>query len=203
MSINSRKSKKSVFEIIAPVYGLFYNYQKKHYHSVISGVSDRLDLSGYKSVIDIGCGTGALCAVLRQKGLEVTGIDPAQRMLDVAIRNRHNDDILFFHANALEQLPFEDKSFDVSIASYVAHGLKADERQVLYAEMGRITRELVIIYDYNKNRSMLTSFVEWLEGGDYFNFIQIAEDEMKKSFRDIQVMDVGARAAWYICVPKE
>ncbi|MHB1453759.1 MAG: class I SAM-dependent methyltransferase [Saccharofermentanales bacterium] len=202
-SDNKKESSPSVFDRIAPVYGLFYKYQMKHYHSVISSIADRLDLSGYKAAIDIGCGTGALCSVLHQKGLEVTGIDPARRMLDVAMKNNCNDDILFLHANALEKLPFDDKSFDVSIASYVAHGLKSDERRILYAEMDRITKKLVIIYDYNKNRSMLTSFVEWLEGGDYFNFIKVAADEMATRFPEIRVMDVGARAAWYVCTPND
>ncbi|MHB8964019.1 MAG: class I SAM-dependent methyltransferase [Saccharofermentanales bacterium] len=198
-----RTSKKSVFDRIAPVYGLFYKFQMKHYHSVISGIADRLDLSGYKSVIDIGCGTGALCAVLHQKGLAVTGIEPAQKMLDVAIKNNVRQNIRFMKADVLERLPFDDKSFDISIASYVAHGLKAEERQAMYAEMNRVTRHLLIIYDYNKNRSLLTNAVEWLEGGDYFGFIKVSADELAMIFPQTQVYDVGARAAWYVCYPKD
>ncbi len=193
--------KKSVFDLIAPVYGLFYQYQKKHYHSVISDIEDKLCLSAYSNVIDIGCGTGALCAVLHQKGLTVTGIEPVQKMLDVAMRNNVGQNIRFVKADVLERLPFGDKSFDIAIASYVAHGLKADERLAMYAEMERITKHLVIIYDYNKNRSMLTNAVEWLEGGDYFSFIRIAADEMATVFPEIRVTDVGARAAWYVCIP--
>jgi len=71
----------------------------------------------------------------------------------------------------------------------------------MYAEMNRITRHLVIIYDYNRSRSLLTNFIEWLEGGDYFRFIKVSSDELAMIFPQTRVFDVGARAAWYVCVP--
>ena len=199
MSENSEK--KSLFDTIAPIYGLFYHYQKRKYNEALDRAKNELDLSAYKKIIDVGCGTGALCSVLDQRGFSVTGVDPAQKMLGVAVKRQENTAIEFIQANALEGLPFEDKSFDVSIASYVAHGLKAYERRRLYAEMSRITKHLVIIYDYNENRSSLIDIIEWLEGGDYFNFIKQAKLELKDSFRDIRVIEVDLRAAWYICVP--
>ncbi len=39
---------------------------------------------GASSVLDIGCGTGALACRLAQRGLDVTGLDPAAASLDVA-----------------------------------------------------------------------------------------------------------------------
>ncbi len=39
---------------------------------------------GVSSVIDVGCGTGSLCCLLAQRGLRVTGVDPAGASLDVA-----------------------------------------------------------------------------------------------------------------------
>ena len=73
----------------------------------------------------------------------------------------------------------------------------------MYAEMSRVTKHIVIIWDYNTKRSVLTNIIEWVEGGDYFNFIKKAKVEMKENFRDARVVDVGVRAAWYICVPIE
>jgi ubiquinone/menaquinone biosynthesis C-methylase UbiE len=188
-----------LFEIIAPVYGLFYEYQKKYYNTVVAGIQKELDLSAYKSIIDIGCGTGALCSVLHQRGLSVTGIDPSQRMLNIAMKKPENKEIDFVRANALQKLPFADRSFDISIASYVAHGLKEQERKLMYAQMSRLSKQLVIIYDYNGNRSAFTNIIERLEGGDYFNFIQNIKSELEEYFGVIKVIDVDSRAAWYIC----
>ena len=198
-----------LFNTIAPVYGLFYQKQKQRYREIVRHAVRELNWVGNESILDVGCGTGALCSVLHEAGFSVTGVDPAQNMLAVAKRQPENEDIRFLQANALEQLPFADKSFDLSIASYVAHGLQKRERMKLYAEMRRITKEKVILFDYNQNRSLTTSLVEWLERGDYFRFIKNPKgemescvSEMEKCFSEVRVIDVDKRAAWYVCTPR-
>lgn len=193
--------KNLLFDLIAPIYGLFYNYQKRHFKAALDSVQSQLDLSEYKNIIDIGCGTGALCSVLHGKGLSVTGIDPARKMLNIAKKKNENSGIELIEASSLERLPFSDKSFDISIASYVAHGINEQERKIMYQEMSRITKHLVIIYDYNENRSLLTNTIEWLEGGDYFNFIRTVKSELKVNFREMRVLNVGVRESLYICAP--
>ena len=197
------KKRFSVFDIIAPIYGIFYNYQVRHYQEVLLGPLSELNFSQYKNVIDVGCGTGALCFVLSQKELQVTGVDPAQKMLQVAAKKKENKGIEFIQASALERMPFEDKSFDLSIASYVAHGLKENDRKIMYTEMGRISKHLVILIDYNENRSPFVNVIESLEGGDYFHFIENAESEMKEVFKEVRIINFGLRGACYICKPND
>ncbi len=203
------RSSEFLFNSIAPIYGLFYERQKKRFLEVIEGVNKELDLKEFKTILDVGCGTGALCSVLNEKGLKVTGIDPAEKMLRIARKKPENRTVRFVRANVLERLSFEDKLFDVAIASYVAHGMKQEDRKRMYAEMSRVTKFKVIIYDYNEKRSLLTTIIEWLERGDYFNFIRNAEFEMKNCvselreccFSEVKVVNVDVRAAWYICTP--
>ncbi len=201
-------SNSFLFNAIAPIYGLFYEMQKKRYGAVIDSASGVLNLASYDTALDVGCGTGALCAVLAEKGLSVTGIDPATKMLSIAKRHTEGGKINYVRGNALEKLPFEDKCFDISIASYVAHGMGEGERKLLYAEMARVTRNKVIIYDYNQTRALRTTIIEWLERGDYFRFIKDTTTEMencvsgmKECFSEVQVIDVDTRASWYICTP--
>jgi len=61
---------------------------------------DRTDLEAYlalaeeldaHSVLDIGCGTGTLACLLAQRGMDVTGIDPAAASLEVARRKPYAD----------------------------------------------------------------------------------------------------------------
>ncbi len=197
-----------LFNLIAPLYGLFYKPQKKHYARIIEDISDKLDLTAFETVLDVGCGTGALCSVLNEKSLTVTGIDPAENMLNIARNKLENKAIRFIKANVVEGLPFESNSFDISLASYVAHGLQPEERRRMYAEMSRVSRVKVIIYDYNQNRSLPITIAEWLEGGDYFRFIRYAkyemencEFELRDCFSEVEVINAGPRTAWYICTP--
>lgn len=198
-----RKDNRALFNGISSIYGAFYEKQKKWYRKSIEGAKDKININDYKTVIDIGCGTGAHCSVLKERGFIVTGVDCAVKMLEIGRKKKENKGVDFYLADALEGLHFPDKSFDLSFASYVAHGMVREDRMKLYKEMNRITKEKVIIQDYNKNRSIMTSIIEWMEGGDYFNFIQHAQNEMEEVFQTVEIVDVGIRAAWYICTPKQ
>jgi SAM-dependent methyltransferase len=187
-----------VFHTIAPIYGLFYNKQVNHYRKIIEDNRDFLDVSNYKSALDIGFGTGALCRVLYENGLRVTGVEPVERMLRIAKKRNADIPADCVMADVLEGLPFEDDAFQISISSYVAHGMKKEDRLRMYREMARVTKKRMIIYDYNQERRLANDFVEWLEGGDYFNFIKVVEDELRGEFGNVSKRDVDKRAAWYV-----
>ena len=193
-----------VFNKIATVYGLFFNWQVGNYRYILNNVKDELEFSTYQSVIDIGCGTGALCKVFQEYGLEVTGLDPAEAMLAIATKKAGKIEpnepfIRFIRGDALNGLPFRKRSFDLAITSYVAHGLMPKERLILYNEMKRVARHIVVLLDYNEHRSLISDIAEWLEGGDYFNFIGNIRDELMQQFGNLKVINTGKRSAMYIC----
>lgn len=188
-----------LFDKIAPIYGMFFNFQTKYFSNIIENVKEEFDITKYENVLDVGCGTGALLKTMYTYGLEVAGVDASMGMLAQAKKRLNGLPIELIHVIPGKRLPFDDKSYDVVITSYVAHGLKPEERIKLYKEMRRLAKEFVIIYDYNENRAPLTTILEWLENGDYFNFIKIAQEEMKQVFENIKKVDVDTRAAWYIC----
>lgn len=190
-----------IFNIIAPIYAKFFDFQVKYYNETILKVKDEIDITQYKTVLDIGCGTGALSYVLYEKGLKVTGIDIAEKMVEKSKEKLQDTGVEIYHVDPNKEFPFLDKSFYIVISSYVAHGLKEDQRIKLYKEASRLAKEKVIFHDYNKNRALLTTIIEWLERGDYFNFIKVAEKEMKEHFETVKVVDVYERAAWYILEP--
>lgn len=189
----------SLFGTIAPFYALFYSYQKRYYGRILDLHGAKLGLFQYSTVIDIGCGTGALCSALQERGLKVTGVDSEQKMINIAKRN--NPNITFLKASALNALPFNENSFSIAFASYVAHGLKKHERVILYKEMSRLAKHLVIIHDFNSRRSRVIDLIETLEGGDYFGFIDSAKDEIVQYFKDVRFIDVGPLALWYMGSP--
>src|SRR3989339_18605 len=81
----------------------------------------RVLLKNPKTVLDIACGTGDLTLALFKKGVKVTGLDIAQKMMDVAeekmarhIRKTQKTTLSkpeFVCASA-ESIPFENSTFD-------------------------------------------------------------------------------------------
>lgn len=187
-----------VFYLISPVYALIFKFQTKKYLEIIQRVNRHFSLSGFHSVADLGCGNGALCHAFVQIGCEVIGVDALSSMLGMAKRNLKDTDVKLIKANIVEGLPFEDKSFDIAISSYVLHGMNKEERQKMYSEMSRIARYAVIFHDYNQNRSLFTNIIEGIEGGDYFDFLKVGKQEMESQFSDLKIINVDKRAAWYI-----
>ena len=64
-------------------------------------------------VLDIGCGSGELCALAAGRGAEVAGIDAAEGMIEIARRRVPGADL---RVGPMEQLPWEDGAFDVATA---------------------------------------------------------------------------------------
>lgn len=191
-----------MFDMIAPIYALFFNNQVNYFKKIQDRVKDEIDISQYENALDIGCGSGALAKTLYDAGLKVTGVDSSKKMIDQAKKRLKDTNVELLTIDPSLKFPFEDKSFDIIIASYVLHGLESEERFKLYDEMKRIAKHRVIIHDYNKNRRLITDIIEWLEGGDYFNYIKVAENEMRSVFEEVKVLDVDKRAAWYMCYCK-
>lgn len=190
---------EDLFNSIAGVYGWFHRYQMRRFNVILDRHADAIELSSMRRICDVGCGTGALCSVLASRGHEVTGVDPAARMLEVARRKACSPSISFVQADALAGLPFADHAFDLVITSHVAHGMEAGKRKRFYRELMRIADKAVVIHDYNEERALLTTFVEWLEKGDYFGFITRPKAEMEEVFPIIETIEVGRQARWYVC----
>jgi len=80
------------------------------------------DVTG-RRVLDAGCGSGPLFAVLGDRGAVVTGIDRSAGLL-AAARRRLGPDADLRLADLSDPLPFVDDAFDDVIASLVLHYLE-------------------------------------------------------------------------------
>lgn len=97
--------------------------------------ADFAGLAAGSSVADVGAGTGALASELVARGLQVAAADPSPQFVD-AIRERlpHVD----AHVAPAEELPWNDESFDASLAQLVVAFMRDASAGV--HEMRRIVR---------------------------------------------------------------
>jgi SAM-dependent methyltransferase len=103
-------------------------------------------LEGAATVLNVGAGAGSY----EPRHLKVTAVEPSAAM----IAQRPASDVVVIQASA-EDLPFDDKSFDASMAILTVHHW-SDVRKGL-AEMQRVTRGPIVILTFDASN---TSF--WL-----------------------------------------
>ncbi|MGE3267911.1 MAG: methyltransferase domain-containing protein [Chloroflexota bacterium] len=109
-------------------------------------VRDLLPFGG--TVLDVGCGTGALAGWIQRAGFDVVGVDLSTGMLVEALENG----VGAVYAGYSSALPFEDNVFDLSLSVATMHHLETPERVAdTIAEMGRVVRPggYVLIWDHN------------------------------------------------------
>nr|WP_225446990.1 class I SAM-dependent methyltransferase [Streptacidiphilus sp. PB12-B1b] len=80
------------------------------------------DVAG-RRILDAGCGSGPLSAVLRERGALVSGFDASAGMVELA-RRRLGDGADLRVADLGSPLPYPDDAFDDVVASLVLHYLE-------------------------------------------------------------------------------
>ena len=110
-----------------------YNQNAENYHRHVSVPNDSIFHAYYEKpairaelpaldgldVISIGCGSGVDSRWLADNGAgKVTGVDISSGLIDIA--KKDNPDIEF-HVMDMEQLVFEDESFDLAYSSLAIH----------------------------------------------------------------------------------
>lgn len=104
-------------------------------------------------VLDVGCGTGALTAVLTRRygEAEVAAVDPSPTFVEAVTRRFPAADVR--HGRA-EALPFEDDTFTATLAELVVHFLS--DAPAGLREMVRVTRPggvvAACVWDYENER---------------------------------------------------
>lgn len=189
-----------LFNKIARIYSLFFRYQVSHFRRIIPSELVEAGTGDGATVLDIGCGSGALAFYMMSLGFRVTAIDAAPSMIRYARRHARPGVLEFVVADGSAGLPFRDRSFDFVVSSYVLHGMDSYQRMEVMKEAKRLATKKVLFYDYYK-RNCITDFVERLEGGDYLHFVENGMSEMKEVFGDIVRVKTGSNMAWHICVP--
>ena len=94
---------------------------------------------GARSVVDLGCGTGLITRELARQGCEVTGVDPAPAMLEVARRRPGGDRVHWVHGDA--RLPGEGRADLALMSGHVAQFfVEEDELAAALAALHRALR---------------------------------------------------------------
>ncbi len=174
------KRAKFIFNFIAPMYSKFDKSLQEGFEASVRELDKEIIIAG-KSVLDIGCGTGAWGAVINKAGAaEIIGVDFSEKMIKQARKN--HPEIIFKHINAEDLSEFKDNTFDIVTASFVLHGVKVEKRKKLIQEMKRVSKKYVVLHDFIGKTPFTVKVLEFLERSDYKNFKKNFCDELKEEF---------------------
>lgn len=155
-------------------------------------VLSHLDFDGQGSLLEVGCGSGALSirAALTWPDAQVTGIDYwgaaygyGQTMCE---ENAENEGVAarccFLHGDA-NKLDFPDESFDAIVSNYVYHNVMGSDKQALLSETLRVLKKggVFALNDDMKPRMY----------GDMEEFAQKLSD---MGYAEVQIIDTATEA---------
>jgi ubiquinone/menaquinone biosynthesis C-methylase UbiE len=133
--------------------------------------------------LDIGCGTGNYTIALANKGLKFYGIEPSEKMLNIA--KSRNQEINWLLGQA-EEIPADNNAFDGCIATLTIHH---------WADIEKAFKELYRVLKANAKIVFFTSTPKQMQGywlNHYFP--KMLEDSIKQmpSFETIKSASANA-----------
>ena len=111
--------------------------------SALRPLVEQAELLPHHSVLDVGCGTGALGLLIKKIHPEVTvtGIDPDPRALARAGRKARSAGVAIHFARGFaDALPYADAAFDRVFSSMMLHHVPRSEKAGLLSEVRRVLK---------------------------------------------------------------
>jgi SAM-dependent methyltransferase len=129
-----------------------FSYNPRFWQPVIPTFEKHWQLKREDLVLDIGCAKGFMLSDMKRliPGIFVKGID----ISEYAIKNAKEDVRKYCQVGSAIQLPFDDKSIDVSISVTTLHNLNESDLAAALLEMKRVTRRgsFITLDAYRNNK---------------------------------------------------
>lgn len=167
-----------------------FSYFPRFWQPVIPTFREHWNLNANSSVLDVGCAKGFMIHDLAEliPGITVKGVD----ISEYAVSNAIEDMKPHVQVANATKLPFEDKSFDITISINTIHNLEINECAIALQEIERVSRigsfitvdayrnseEKERMYAWNLTAKTIMSVDDWVAffkkvgySGDYYWFI--------------------------------
>ncbi len=111
-----------------------------------------------KRVLDVCCGTGRLLKEIEKNGMDATGVDMSETMVDRARKKKRAKNLMLIDATKMD---FTDK-FDAAVILIALHEMDPETRKLVIENMKKVVKEggVLIFSDFAtvKNKSLSSKF---------------------------------------------
>jgi ubiquinone/menaquinone biosynthesis C-methylase UbiE len=130
------------YRFLTPFYDFIQKYivRDVRYKNILI---EQADIRAGQSVLDLGCGTGTLAIMVKQKhpSAEVSGLDADPDMLKVArYKSSQAKAPVKFDVGFTNSLPYPDQAFDRVLSSIMIHHLKTTDKKKTAQEVFRVLK---------------------------------------------------------------
>jgi len=181
---------KIPFDRVADIYdktrGLPPKIMKKIVQTLIQ------ELNGYKTVLDVGVGTGRFAQPLQKKGFKVAGIDISRDMM----LNAKRKGIQYLLLSDACFLPFREFHFDAALCVHILHLIS--EWQTALKEICRVTNGALFSVTHTRLSPISETYEELAikEGYDARN-IGLSEHQLQELIKPTKTVQA---ASWLFSV---
>ncbi len=147
---------------------------------------------GSTRLLDAGCGTGSYAAAVEPHVGSLTLLDASEGMLSKAREKLPEVDRSEFHHGQLQQLPFDDSSFDAVMTNQVLHhigdaeGGSWTEHEKVFAEYRRVLRPGGVLV-VNTCSQLQLGHGYW-----YYALIPAAVEALRRQYAPLSVIELLA-----------
>lgn len=110
-----------------------------------------------KSILDIGCGNGFMLPYYLNNFDQVAGIEPSDSLYRQIYQKYSSTNVMLKKA-AAEQIPFCDKSFDISVAKSSLHHF--NDMEIGIVEMRRVSKKAIALIEVVSPDESCISFLK-------------------------------------------
>jgi len=157
---------------------------------------DQASLLPRSRVLDIGCGTGSFCIMLKRlhPDVEIVGLDPDPKALARARVKAKPVDIQFDQGFS-QALPYSDSSFDYIFSSMMFHHLELHHKEKTLSEVRRVLKPsgLFAMVDFAEPESIVGRCLTWLFHPEILR--HNSKDRILTLMREAELRDAKAVAS--------
>jgi ubiquinone/menaquinone biosynthesis C-methylase UbiE len=130
----ARRHHRTLFDGAADLY---QSSRPGYSDDIVRFISATAGLGAGARVLEVGCGTGQLTAVLARSGFSLTAIDIGPSMVGTA-RSRLGDPAITFQVASFEEFAAPAAAFDLIVSAAAFHWI---DPEVKYARSARLLRQ--------------------------------------------------------------